>query len=48
MEYGGAGTPVLGELEAVADHHGGRPAYLELTLPPLAVLYFKPVTSPID
>jgi 1,4-alpha-glucan branching enzyme len=46
-EFGGAGTgPVSGELEAVAEHHGGRPAYLELTLPPLSVLYFKPATDP--
>jgi hypothetical protein len=32
----------------VTEHHGGRPAYLEITLPPLAVLYFKPVKPPVD
>ena len=48
VEYGGAGTPVPSELEAVAEHHGGRPAYLELTLPPLAVLYFRPAKPLID
>jgi 1,4-alpha-glucan branching enzyme len=48
VEYAGAGSlPAPGELEAVAEHHGGRPAYLELTLPPLTVLYFKPV-KPAD
>jgi 1,4-alpha-glucan branching enzyme len=49
VEYAGMGaSPLPSELEAVAEHHGGRPAYLELTLPPLAALYFKPVKPLVD
>jgi 1,4-alpha-glucan branching enzyme len=49
IDYAGAGImPPSSELEAVTEHHGGRPAYLEITLPPLAVLYFKPVKPPVD
>ncbi|UCG77162.1 MAG: 1,4-alpha-glucan branching protein GlgB [Gemmatimonadota bacterium] len=43
-EYGGTGVLVSGTLEAVGESYLGRPAYLDFTLPPQAVLYFKPRT----
>ncbi|HEY7220342.1 MAG TPA: 1,4-alpha-glucan branching protein GlgB [Candidatus Binatia bacterium] len=40
-EYGGSGLGNHGGVEASAEPHHGRPCSLTLTLPPLAVLFFK-------
>jgi 1,4-alpha-glucan branching enzyme len=40
-EYGGSGLGNHGGVEAAAEAHHGRPCSLSLTLPPLAVLFFK-------
>ncbi|KMY66558.1 glycogen branching protein [Desulfocarbo indianensis] len=40
-EYGGSGVGNLGGVEAGARPVHGRPASLSLTLPPLAILFFK-------
>lgn len=41
-EYGGSGIGNLGSVRAGLPAAQGRPASLELTLPPLAVVFFKP------
>ncbi|MBI5629926.1 MAG: 1,4-alpha-glucan branching protein GlgB [Elusimicrobia bacterium] len=41
--YGGSGLGNLGAVEARAEPAHGRPCLLEVTLPPLAVLFFKSV-----
>ena len=41
-EYGGSGVGNLGAVTAVDDGHQGQPASVELTIPPLGVLYLKP------
>ena len=40
--YGGTNTGNLGLIRARPEPHGGRPAHLELTLPPLAMLVLQP------
>ena len=40
--YGGSNLGNSGFVEAVPDHHAGRPYHLNLTLPPLAVVILKP------
>ncbi len=42
-EYGGSGLGNLGSVEAKAEPAHGRPHSLEITLPPLASVYFKGV-----
>jgi 1,4-alpha-glucan branching enzyme len=39
-EYGGGGMGNAGGLDAEAVEHHGRPYSLEMTLPPLAVVFF--------
>jgi 1,4-alpha-glucan branching enzyme len=41
IEYGGSGMGNLGGAQAVDRPVHGRPYSLELTLPPLAVLFLK-------
>jgi 1,4-alpha-glucan branching enzyme len=41
-EYGGSGQGNLGGVEAVAEPFHGRPYSLDITLPPLALIVFKP------
>ncbi|MBI3872463.1 MAG: 1,4-alpha-glucan branching protein GlgB [candidate division Zixibacteria bacterium] len=43
--YGGGGMGNLGEVAAVPESAHGRPYSLALTLPPLAVVFFKPKTD---
>ncbi|MGD1054859.1 MAG: 1,4-alpha-glucan branching protein GlgB [Nitrososphaerales archaeon] len=45
-EYGGGGLGNLTPLTARNDRHHGRPHSVSLTLPPLAVLFLKPVSWP--
>ncbi len=40
-EYGGSGMGNHGGVDAAAEAHHGRPCSLALTLPPLAVLFFR-------
>ncbi|MEW4566663.1 1,4-alpha-glucan branching protein GlgB [Tautonia sp. JC769] len=40
--YGGSNAGNSGYLEAIPEHHAGRPCFLNLTLPPLAVVILKP------
>jgi len=40
-EYGGSGVGNLGGVEAEENSHHGRPYSLSVTLPPLAVIFFK-------
>jgi 1,4-alpha-glucan branching enzyme len=42
VEYGGSGVGNFGSVEAEDVPWSGRPASVELTLPPLAALYLKP------
>jgi 1,4-alpha-glucan branching enzyme len=42
VEYGGSGVGNLGAVEAENVPWSGRPASVELTLPPLAALYLRP------
>ena len=42
-EYGGAGTTELELIDVEAVGANGRPASIELTLPPLATLWLTPV-----
>jgi 1,4-alpha-glucan branching enzyme len=42
-EYGGGGLGNFGRVEAAPVHWHGRPQMLTITLPPLAVVYFKPI-----
>jgi 1,4-alpha-glucan branching enzyme len=42
VEYGGSGVGNFGSVEAEDVAWSGRPASVELTLPPLAALYLKP------
>ena len=42
-EYGGSGLGNLGSVEAKAEQAHGRPHSLEITLPPLATVFFKGV-----
>jgi 1,4-alpha-glucan branching enzyme len=44
-EYGGSGLPGPGEVEAEAKEWHGMEWSLEITLPPLAAVYLKPVRS---
>jgi 1,4-alpha-glucan branching enzyme len=46
--YGGSGVGNLGGASAVAIPAHGRPASLELTLPPLAALIFEPLANKAD
>jgi len=39
--YGGSGTGNMGGLKAFAGPHHGRPFVLNLTLPPLGIIFFK-------
>jgi 1,4-alpha-glucan branching enzyme len=41
-EFGGSGVGNYGSVEATSTPWGGRPASVELTLPPLAALYLQP------
>jgi len=43
--YGGSDMGNLGGVETVDDSVHGRPCSLEITLPPLSVLIFKPETG---
>jgi 1,4-alpha-glucan branching enzyme len=43
--YGGSGVGNLGTTEALAEQSHGRPASLQLTLPPLATLILAPDTN---
>jgi 1,4-alpha-glucan branching enzyme len=45
VEYGGSGVGNFGSLEVEDVPWSGRPASVELTLPPLAALYLKPRTA---
>jgi 1,4-alpha-glucan branching enzyme len=40
-EYGGSGVGNFGAITAVAEEWAGRPAHAEITLPPLAGVWFK-------
>ena len=40
--FGGSGVGNLGKVTATEGAHNGNPASVELTVPPLAVLYLKP------
>jgi 1,4-alpha-glucan branching enzyme len=40
-EYGGSGQGNLGGVEATTTPSHGRPYSLNITLPPLAVMFFK-------
>ncbi len=42
VEYGGSGVGNYGSVEAEYVPWSGRPASVELTLPPLAALYLRP------
>jgi len=42
QEYGGSGLGNMGQVVALESPCHGRPFSLELTLPPLAVMFFKP------
>jgi 1,4-alpha-glucan branching enzyme len=44
-EYGGSGTGNLGRVDAVHSQSHGRPYSLSITLPPLAMIFFKPEGS---
>ncbi|RFA08735.1 1,4-alpha-glucan branching enzyme [Subtercola boreus] len=46
LEYGGSGVGNFGAVTAENVPWQGRPASVELTLPPLAALYLKPRTRP--
>ena len=41
--YGGGGLGNFGRVEAAPVRWHGRPQMLTITLPPLAVVYFKPI-----
>jgi len=41
QEYGGSGLGNLGGVEAEENSYHGRPYSLNITLPPLAVVFFK-------
>jgi len=41
-EYGGSGMGNLGQVDAVHPHSHGMPYSLSITLPPLAMIFFKP------
>ncbi|MCT1803432.1 1,4-alpha-glucan branching protein GlgB [Kocuria carniphila] len=43
--FGGSGVGNLGKITATEGAFNGKPAFAELTVPPLAVLYFKPATK---
>jgi 1,4-alpha-glucan branching enzyme len=45
VEYGGSGVGNFGSVEVEDVPWSGRPASVELTLPPLAALYLKPRTA---
>jgi hypothetical protein len=47
-EYGGSGLGNLGAVEARDEPAHSRPHSLEITLPPLATLFFKAVRPPED
>jgi 1,4-alpha-glucan branching enzyme len=40
--YGGNGIGNMGQVTAREGGHRGKPAHLQLTLPPLSVLMFRP------
>ena len=42
-EFGGSGVGNLGEVTAEPVPHHGQPASAEITLPPLGILFFKPI-----
>jgi 1,4-alpha-glucan branching enzyme len=42
-EYGGSGMGNMGGLQAEATAAHGRPYSLNLTLPPLSIVFLKPV-----
>ena len=42
VEFGGSGVGNYGSVEVIEEPWGGRPASVELTLPPLAGLWLKP------
>ena len=41
MDYGGSGIGNMGGAEATETPYHGHPASLEVTLPPLATVYFE-------
>ncbi|MFD1715908.1 1,4-alpha-glucan branching protein GlgB [Amnibacterium flavum] len=45
LEYGGSGVGNFGQVTATSTPHHGQPASVELTLPPLGILYFKPAAA---